>query len=98
MKTHMIKNLYVKGLDEEIKYDQAFLRVHKVVDNIHWNIDIDRVNQISIFRDAIRSGKQLEVIFDANYQKELDGTAKVVKIIDDSVVLKGLLGLEKYNS
>ncbi|HDR8188357.1 hypothetical protein ABEW59_06650 [Bacillus wiedmannii] len=96
METYSVNKLTVKGLNKEIKYDWAYLYVHKV-GSISWSLEIDEVEEISIFRNAIRNREHLNITFSAEYMNGLTGNVMVKRAIDGSVELKGSGKLIGFN-
>ncbi|PGW77541.1 hypothetical protein COE01_21675 [Bacillus thuringiensis] len=88
MKTYIIYNLSVKGLDEEIKFDKGYLYVHES-NYINWNIDIDGAEQVSVFRNAIRNREYLALSIFTSNKNYFKGTVMVKNITNDSIELKG---------
>ncbi|MBF7150285.1 hypothetical protein [Bacillus toyonensis] len=61
MKTFIVNNLSIKGLAEEIKYDRAYLYVHKV-GSISWSLEIREAEQSEIFEDAALANEHLSIL------------------------------------
>ncbi|HDX9689641.1 hypothetical protein V7652_29375 [Bacillus thuringiensis] len=96
MKTHIVNSLSVKGLDEEIKYVQAHLYVHKA-GITSWSLEIDEPEQMEKFARVRRDKEKLDITFSISYMNELKGKVMVKDIINSSVTLNGsgrLVGYE----
>ncbi|MCI0767856.1 hypothetical protein [Bacillus sp. TL12] len=96
MATYIVNSLFVKGFDEEIQFDRAYLYVHKV-GSTSWSLEIEEAEQSSIFRNAIRNREHLNITFSAEYMKELKGSVMVKRVTNDSVELKGSGELVSFN-
>ncbi|MGG3046228.1 hypothetical protein ABEO76_24380 [Bacillus anthracis] len=96
MKTYIVNNLFVKGLDEEIQFDRAYLYVHKA-GSVSWSLEVDTVEQIDTFTQAIRNKEHLNITFSAEYMNGLSGNVMIKKVINDSVELKGSGELKGFN-
>ncbi|ANC07807.1 MULTISPECIES: hypothetical protein [Bacillus cereus group] len=96
MKTYIVNGLFVKGLEEKIRFDRAYLYVHKV-GSVSWSLEVDEVEQIDTFVQAIRNKEHLNITFSAEYMNELSGNVMVKRVKNDSVELKGSGELKGFN-
>ncbi|WP_439875933.1 hypothetical protein ACSLGG_10855 [Bacillus mycoides] len=96
MKTYIVNNLFVKGLDVEIQFDRAYLYVHKV-GSVSWSLEIKETEQSEIFEDAAWANEHLSISFSAEYMKALKGNVMVKRVVNDFVELKGSGELIGFN-
>ncbi|MED0963844.1 hypothetical protein [Bacillus paramycoides] len=96
MKTYIVNNLFVKGLDREILFDRAYLYVHEA-GSISWSLEVNGVEQIDTFVQASRNKERLNITFSAEYMSGLSGNVMVKGRINDSVELDGSGKLNGFN-
>ncbi|MGG5740485.1 hypothetical protein [Bacillus cereus group sp. IBL03679] len=96
MKTYIVNNLLVKGLDEDIQFNSAYLYVHKV-GSVSWSLEIKETEQSEFFEDAALANEHLSITFSAEYMKSLKGNVMVKRVINNFVELKGSGELLGFN-
>ncbi|MDA2579205.1 hypothetical protein PDR31_06535 [Bacillus cereus] len=91
MRTYILKDLFIEGLEEGINYNQSYLKIYGA-ENCGWTIDIEYPGRKDIFIAAAYYGKELEVTFSTIYATDIKGIVEVNKVQSNSnyVQLNGI--------